>query len=75
MVQIIARRKESAHLSNEQVQILADSLLHEMERHNRALDLVTDEHARGAIVDARKKVHEVFSKVIEFLEDPEIDNN
>lgn len=48
------------HLTDEGVQIVMDALLHEMERYNKALDLVTDENARHAIDYAKKKVYRVY---------------
>lgn len=48
------------HLTDEGVQIVMDALLHEMERYNKALDLVTDENVRHAIDYAKKKVYRVY---------------
>lgn len=48
------------HLTDEGVQIVMDALLHEMERYNKAMDLVTDENARHAIDYAKKKVYRVY---------------
>ena len=48
------------HLTDEGVQIGMDALLHEMERYNKAMDLVTDENARHAIDYAKKKVYRVY---------------
>lgn len=48
------------HLTDEGVQIVMDALLHEMERYNKAMDLVTDENARHAIDYAKKKVYKAY---------------
>ena len=48
------------HLTDEGVQIVMDALLHEIERYNKAMDLVTDENARHAIDYAKKKVYRVY---------------
>lgn len=48
------------HLTDDGVQIVMDALLHEMERYNKAMDLVTDENARHAIDYAKKKVYRVY---------------
>ena len=48
------------HLTDEGVQIVMDALLHEMERYNKAMDLVVDENARHAIDYAKKRVYRVF---------------
>lgn len=48
------------HLTDEGVQIVMDALLHEMERYNKAMDLVTDENARHAIDYAKKRVYRVY---------------
>lgn len=48
------------HLSDAEVQIVVDALLHEMERYNKAMDLVTDENARHAIGHAKERVYRVF---------------
>lgn len=48
------------HLSDAEVQIVVDALLHEMERYNKAMDLVVDENARHAIDYAKKRVYRVF---------------
>lgn len=59
-----------ATFSNEAITIISDALLHEMERHNQAADLVTNQNARDAINAAKYKVYEVFKAVNQFLEDP-----
>lgn len=51
------------HLTDEGVQIVMDALLHEMERYNKAMDLVTDENARHAIDYAKKKVYRVYQSM------------
>ncbi len=48
------------HLTDEGVQIVMDALLHEMERYNKAMDLVTYGNARHAIDYAKKKVYRVY---------------
>ena len=52
-------------------QIVMDALLHEMERYNKAMDLVTDENARHAIQRAKDKVYRVHQKVCRLLVDEE----
>lgn len=67
---LLSNRATTATLSNEAIAILSDALLHEMERHNQAADLVTNQNARDAINAAKYKVYEVFKAVNQFLEDP-----
>ena len=55
------------HLTDEGVQIVMDALLHEMERYNKAMDLVTDENARHAIDYAKKKVYRVYQSMNNLL--------
>ena len=54
---------QAEHISDQEVTIIVDALLHEMERYNKALDLVTDENARHAIQKAKDKVYKVFQTV------------
>ena len=61
--------KES--VTDREIDIVADALLHEMERLNKALDLVTDEDARHAIQKAKDKVYRVHQKVCLLLVDEE----
>ena len=58
-------------ISDREIDIVADALLHEMERLNKALDLVTDEDARHAIQKAKDKVYRVHQKVCLLLVDEE----
>lgn len=51
------------HITDQEVTIIVEALLHEMERYNKALDLVTDENARHAIYEAKDKVYKVFQKM------------
>ena len=66
----LSNQATTATLSNEAIAILSDALLHEMERHNQAADLVTNQNARDAINAAKHEVYEVFKAVNQFLEDP-----
>lgn len=54
---------QAEHISDQEVIIIVDALLHEMERYNKALDLVTDENARHAIQKGKDKVYKVFQIV------------
>lgn len=54
---------QAEHISDQEVTIIVDALLHEMERYNKALDLVTDENTRHAIQKAKDKVYKVFQAV------------
>ena len=56
------------HLSDAEVQIVVDALLHEMERYNKAMDLVTDENARAAIEWAKKPLKELHTKFCHLLD-------
>ena len=66
----LTNQTTEATLSNEAITILSEALLHEMERHNQAADLVTNQDARKAIENAKHKVYEVFKAVNQFLQDP-----
>ena len=59
-------------ISDREIDIVADALLHEMERLNKAMDLVTDEDARHAIQRAKDKVYRVHQKVCRLLVDEEL---
>lgn len=59
-----------ATLSNEAITIISDALLHEMERHNQAAELVINQDARKAIENAKHEVYKVFIAVNRFITDP-----
>lgn len=48
------------HISNDEVTIVMDALLHEMERYNKAIDMITDENARHALNKAKERVYRVY---------------
>ena len=60
---------QAEHISDQEVTIIVDALLHEMERYNKALDLVTDENARHAIKKAKDKVYKVFLTMLRLTVD------
>ena len=60
---------QAEHISDQEVTIIVDALLHEMERYNKALDLVTDENARHAIQKAKDKVYKGFLTMLRLTVD------
>lgn len=57
------------HISDDDVQIVMDALFHEMERYNKAMDLVTDDNARHAIQRAKDKVYRVYQVMNRMMAD------
>lgn len=59
------------HINNDDVTRILDALEHEMERYNKALDLVTDPNARHAINQAKKPLKELHTKFCHLLDPDE----
>ena len=55
--------------NKQEINIIVTALLHEMERYNKALDLVSDEKVSEAIAEAKNRVYEVFKKANSFTEE------
>jgi len=55
--------------TKEEIDIIVDALLHEMERYNDAMTLVSDITARKAVEKAKNKVSVVFTKANSFTEE------
>lgn len=60
------------HISNDDVTRIIDALGHEMERYNKALELVTDQNARAAIEWAKKPLKDLHTKFCHLL-DPDVE--
>lgn len=72
MKTIISNNQKSVEISDAGINIIVDALLHEMERYNQAIELVSDTMSRAALNEARHKVYEVFTLVNKFTYDPEV---
>ena len=59
-------------ITDEQLNIILDALLHEMERHNTAENLVNDETARDAIKAAKAKIYRTYQVFCKMITDDEI---
>lgn len=57
------------YLSNQQIDIVVNALLHELTRYNEACDLVCERNAKLSIEDAKTAVYEVFCKINTFTTD------
>ena len=55
------------HINNDDVTRILDALAHEMERYNKALELVTDQNARAAIELAKKPLKDLLTKFCHLL--------
>lgn len=62
----------SYQMGNEQIDLILTALLHEMERYNKVLDIVTDENVIAACDVAKTRVYNVHRLFCEMLSDPEI---
>ena len=58
-------------LTDKELDIVLDALLHEMERHNTAADLVTDPQAREVINAAKNEVFAAHRALCALVYDPE----
>jgi len=56
------------HINNDDVTRIIDALAHEMERYNKALELVTDQNARAAIELAKKPLKDLLTKFCHLLD-------
>lgn len=57
------------NFSKEEIDIIVTAMLHELERYNTVLTMVSDEEASKAVENAKHKVFEVFKKVNAYTED------
>lgn len=64
----------NGNISDYELNIILDSLSHEMERYNKGEELITNPKARQAVRAAKNEILTVYKTLCALVYDPEADN-